>query len=242
MAAPVVFDEFDASKIVFDTVSKNKRGGKLIKMTYGDNRRLLRIQTPPLFVPFGLSTFSEDGASSSTVLHCSLSERNEHASAFLKTLQSIDDAVFDYCAQNDVECFGKSMSPDRLREDYFKSCVKPGAPKPDGSGSWPPLLKIKVSAFAAPIVFDTERNEVPWGIEDKKYKGHTCMFIIQMMPVWFVNKTFGVSFRLHQMKIVDAPVPTSSYLFKDSHFSNSTKSVEGIAGIKSSEDFDDEYD
>lgn len=218
MAAPIMYNEFDASKIVFEGLTKNKRGGKMIRMSYGKNSRgFIRIQTPPLYFPFGLSVFTEEGTSkTSTTLECRMNEDDPKSKKFIEALSSLDDAIFNYCSENDIECFGKEMSAEVLREEFFRPCVKPGKPKQDGSGSWPPLLRVKVATgFADPEVFDADRKAVAWESEEKKYKGYTCRLILQLQPVWFVNKMFGVSFRLGQMCIVDSPVSTGTYLFQD---------------------------
>lgn len=244
-SAPIMYSRFDATQIAFDGLTKNKRGGKMIKLSYGKNRGFIRIQTPPLYIPFGLSVFTEEGTSkTSTTLECRVNTDDPNSKKFIDALSALDDAVFNYCSENDVECFGKEMSPEVLREEFFRPCVRAGRPKQDGSGNWPPLLRVKVSGFEDPKVFDTDRREVDWESEEKKYKGFTVRLILQLQPVWFVNKMFGVSFRLCQMSIVDSPVGSDVFLFQEDDDSVVKKhSIVGeVKGLTNTFEDDDDYD
>jgi Family of unknown function (DUF5871) len=216
--APITPGSFDVTKIKFDTLYRNPRGGKSIKMSYDGIRGYVRIQTPPLYLPFGLSIYDEeDRNKASTSLDCSLradGEDSEKMNKFLSMMQSLDSAVFEHCVVNSMDCFGKKMAPEVLREDFFRPIIRPGREKPDGT-SWPPQMRVKVSQMALPKVFDSDRNEIPWESEAGQYKRHTVRLILQLQPIWFVQKTFGMSLRLHQMIILDAPDTDERCMFVD---------------------------
>jgi hypothetical protein len=93
--------------------------------------------------------------------------------------------------------------------------VREGRVKRDSTDRWPPQMRVKVSPLAPPKVYDSAKNEIPWESEPEKYARHTVKLILQVQPVWFVNKMFGLSVRLHQMIIIDAPVADDSCMFID---------------------------
>lgn len=225
MSAPIKADTFEISKLKFEQVNRNKRGGQSIKIGYADVRGAVRILTPPMYVPFGLSVFSEeDSEKISTSLECSFvgwsddpSEIDPKSSKFFNMMQDIDKAVFNHCCENSIECFGKDMRDKReVLEEFFRKIVKDGKPKREGKGTWPPQMRVKVSPLTPPKLFDAAKNELQWESEPLKYARHTVQMVLQLQPVWFVNKRmFGWSLRLHQMMIVDAPVTDDGCMFVD---------------------------
>ncbi len=209
---------FDPSKIQFEPLARNQRGGKSIKVGYQGCRGYVRLQTPELHLPFGLSVFDEeDRSKTSTSMECSLDARNgdqEKMRKFMQMMQALDEAVFQHCLANSVECFGKQMTADMLREAFFRPIVREGKLKPDNT-RYPPQMRVKVSSLAPPKLFDAARNEMEWETEAGKYKGHVVKMILQIQPVWFVNKMFGLSLRLQQMIVMHAPTPDNACLFVD---------------------------
>jgi hypothetical protein len=219
--APITPSSFDINSVKFDTLYRNPRGGKSIKISYDGIRGYVRIQTPPVYLPFGLSIYDEEDRGKnnnvSTSLDCSLRTDGEDAekmNKFVTMMESLDNAVFDHCVVNSMDCFGKKMAPDVLREDFFRPIIRPGRAKPDGT-SWPRQMRVKISPMALPKVFDVDRNEIPWESEAGQYKRHTVRLILQLQPIWFVQKTFGMSLRLHQMIILDAPASEDRCMFLD---------------------------
>ena len=224
MSPPVIVPSaFDPTKISFQKLDRNKHGGRSIKIQY-DGRSQILIQTPPVFLPFGLSVFAEqDSGKTSTTLEASLSttDNDDKMKKFVDVLHAIDHAVFEHCLENSMECFGKTHKRDIL-EEFFRSIVKEGRPKKNPTNEndkWPPQMRVKISPTTAPRVFDAELNELEWKSDLSSYARHTVKMIINVQPVWFVNKMFGVSVRLHQMIIVDAPSNDNGCMFVDDNSS-----------------------
>lgn len=221
MSPPLIVPRnFDPTKISFQKIDRNKHGGRSIKIQY-DGRSQILIQTPAVYLPFGLSVFAEqDSGKTSTTLEaslCSSAHDDDKMNKFVEVLHAIDNAVFEHCLENSTECFGKLVKRDVL-EEFFRSVVKEGRPKrnPANEGDkWPPQMRVKISATTTPRVFDTDLNELEWKSELSSYARHTVKMILNVQPVWFVNKMFGVSIRLLQMIIVDAPSNDNGCLFVD---------------------------
>lgn len=258
--------DFDVSRLQFDAVTRNKRGGKMIKLSYNNKRGPMYIETPPMYLPFGLSVFSEEnnstgggnGGSNSSAssgqsmsLDCRIDLDDPQCVQFRDALMQIDRAVLEHCVANDFECFGEKMVRE-VAQVLQRPCLKAGRPKMDGT-SWPPLLKAKISTFTTPVVFEPvagtvdrdgnqEYNEVPFVFEEKHYARYTCKFILQLQPVWFVNKMFGVSFQVFQMELVDAPIlDKRSYMFKKQAAIAPAAGVDvNVRGIKADDDVDED--
>lgn len=301
----VMFNEFDPAKLNFQPC-RNQRNGRMILMSYGASKGPIRIETPPMYVPFGLSTSDHDSGPSSRLevridemddkvkdvlgelgfddikdltmkdyrkIEDPTMQRRVGSVRLLHGLQALDAAVFNYCAQNDVECFGKKidMPVDLLRSMFFKPSVKPGREKKDGQGHWPPLMHLKVSDYNDKLpkvktTVDVARKlnklpgdlpkdikddvviELPWESVCDNLKGTTCIFIMQLAPVWFVNNNFGISFRLHTMQILDAPTKINQHEIQGASCwqSGGKESRAAASGTKAAgllpDDFEDDFE
>lgn len=210
----ILYKDFDPNLINFDVASKNKMGGKSVRITYGPNKQPVRIQTPTLYLPFGVSKYTDEKTGEST-LSLDSSFRNidtdPKIQAFHEMVKRIDELVLKTCVERSTEWLGKPMSADVIRE-FFRPLVKP--PK---DPKYSPLFKVKVvplpGSKAMPKMFDARDTSNP--IEDIDYiiKGTEAKFIITIPSVWFVNKTFGVSARLFQAVVVSRPVSNDDFAF-----------------------------
>jgi hypothetical protein len=212
-SGPILYNVFDATRLTFDKLSKNKRGSKSVKIGYAGHSNVL-IQTPVLYLPMGLSVFSEeDGARENVSLPCSLNCEDPKVAQFVRVIKDIEEMVAAHCANNSSELFGRSLSPESISTIYT-SPIKEGRAKPDGD-AWPPLLRVKVSSMSqtAPRVFDLSREEIAWDTTPSSYKRYSVRLLLQLQPIWFVGKGFGISFRVQQMSIVNVPPQQDRNMF-----------------------------
>lgn len=228
---PVLYSDFDAQRITFDKMSKTKRGSKTVKIGYAGYSSVL-IQTPPLYLPMGVSCFIEDdGARENVSIPCSLRTEDPKVAQFVATLKNIEESVLKHCADNSVEIFGRQLSPDSISTIYT-SPIKDGRTKPDG-GNWPPLLRVKVSNLTPPRVFDLDKSELVWDPTPGNYKRYTARLILQLQPIWFVGKGFGISFRIQQMSVVDVPPSENCNMFIDDEPANVSAESDDMDDSKS---------
>lgn len=210
---PIMYSNFNAQLVSFDKLSKTKRGSKTVKINYGSSKSVL-LQTPPVRLPYGLSIFNEEeGGRDSVSLSLSLDTDDNKIVAFTNVLRNIDEAVLRHCTENSVEVFGRTLGAESVAAMYT-SPIKDGRPNRDG-GMWPATLRAKVSSIVAPHVFDVDRTEISWESVPGQYKGHVVRLILQLQPIWFVGKGFGVSYRVQQMCIVSVPPQQDRFMFID---------------------------
>lgn len=211
--ATILYKDFDPSLINFEPVSKNKMGGKMVRITYGPTKQPIRIQTPELYLPFGVSVYTDEksGEVSQSIDAAFRGYKEDtRVKKFYDTMNAIDEKIVKACAERSSEWLGKPMSMDVIRE-FFRPLVKP--PREE---KYSPLLKIKVASLnrngQLPKVFDIEDVQEP---KDMGYimKGTVAKLIVTIPMVWFVNKTFGVSARLFQAAVVSRPVVTENFAF-----------------------------
>lgn len=209
----ILYKDFDPALINFEPVSKNKMGGKMVRITYGPSKLPIRIQTPEMYLPFGVSNYTDEKTGEvSQSIDAAFRGVKEDAKVkkFYDVMNAIDDKIIRACVDRSAEWLGKPMGIDVIRE-FFRPLVKP--PKEE---KYSPLLKIKIAPLSRggqmPKVFDVHDTAEA---KDMAYimKGTVARLIITIPMVWFVNKTFGVSARLFQTAVVSRPVVTENYAF-----------------------------
>lgn len=206
MAAPVVLPkDFDAQQLFIDPVpQKNKAGGKFIRVCYGPKKATLKLQSPALYMPFGLSSFEDDKGVTTQSVEVSLRGHEEPGSvhAFYRALQAIDAAILQAAEANSRAWFGKEM-PRALLQEFQRTLVKP--PR---DPRYAPLFKAKVvkdfKTGELPKVFDLADRAT---VQPPEYlvKGTTGKVIVTLPSVYLINKTFGVSARLAQALVLSRP-------------------------------------
>lgn len=213
-SAVIMYKDFDPALINFEPVSKNKMGGKMVRMTYGPNKQPIKIQTPELYLPFGVGVYTDEKTGEVTQsIDAALKgiEENPRMKAFFDKVNNIDEAILQTCVERSSEWLGKSMSKEVIRE-FFRPLVKP--PK---DPKYSPLFKIKIiplnKSKQMPKVFDVVSVDEPKEL-DYIVKGTSAKFIISINSVWFVNKTFGVSARMFQAAITQRPMMNEDFAFE----------------------------
>jgi hypothetical protein len=211
MATVTLPKNFEASEISFDTVKKNAMGGKVVYMKYNGESKIT-IQTPLLSAPFGISTFTDDKTGvTKHSLDISFKGMNEDPkiAEFLEKMSSIDQYMITEGCNNSKDWFGKSMKVDVV-EALYRPLVKPSKDE----SKYAPTMKLKIPSKDGRLLveaYDHTKNEFDL---NSFVPGSRVQAIIECSSIWFVNKQFGVSWRLVQVK-VSKPDKLAGFSFVD---------------------------
>jgi hypothetical protein len=131
------YNNFDASKVTFSDLRKNKMGGKVIYLS-GPGKKKLQIEMPKMRAPFGLSEFvDQNTGKSSWSVNLSLEDQDDLRSR----LQALDDAVVNAAVKNSKKWLGKDHSAAVIRDALYSPIVKMPA-----DDKYAPTIKLKVLA------------------------------------------------------------------------------------------------
>ena len=214
MSQVILSSNFDAREIRFGDVDKNKKGGKIVYIGRGaGGKDRIMLQTPAMVMPFGVTPYQDapngDIQSYSVDVSFRTADVDPKVADFLQRIQALDELLVDTATANSEAWFGKKMSKELVREFYRKLIN-------DKNPAYPPVLKIKVgvgmNGEPAAEFFDEARK--PVSIEYLG-KGSTVKMICEVSSVWFVNKTFGATFRLAQAAVVSKPRRLQGYAFQE---------------------------
>lgn len=213
MANVSLFTAFDASTLQFSPVQKNKKGGQVVNLgaagADGGTKRVM-IQTPEVAVPFGVSPYMDNNGevqSYSIDLSFRGADVDPRMADFQARMRRLDEVLLDTAVQRSKEWFGKAQSKDVVAEFLRKLVKDPRDPK------YAPTMKVKVPIInGAPASLFYNENREPVGI-DYVTKGSTVKMILELSSVWFVNKTFGVTWKLMQAVVVTRAGGLDTYAF-----------------------------
>lgn len=201
MSGPMLYSAFDPEKIVFGRLDKIRTGGKIVYIDYPGSRRV-QIQTPTVSLPFGVNQPYQDGGdvqSYSIDLSFRGCESSPYMRDFLDKMLKFDRVVLAKGVENSKEWLGKAMGPEIVAE-FFRPLVR--EPK---DPQYAPTMKVKIPVVSGvPSAAFFDENKAPVTM-DYLIKGTRAKFIIEASSVWFVNKNYGVTWRLVQALVVSRP-------------------------------------
>ena len=208
----VLSHHFEPAALTFSNVEKNKKGGKVVYIgTAPGGKGRIAIQTPAMVMPFGVTPYQETPGGDIQSYSVDVSFRGDDPKIddFRKKIEALDDLLIRMATENSEAWFGRKMTRDLVSEFYRKLLN-------NKNPQYPPTLRAKVGVgFNGEIsaqFYDEKRSST--NIEYLA-KGATVKLICELSSVWFVNKTFGATFRLVQGAVVTKPDRLTNYAFQD---------------------------
>jgi hypothetical protein len=205
---------FEPKAIQFGPLDKNKKGGKIVYLGFGaEGKERIQIQTPSMVLPFGVTPYQDtpggDIQSYSVDVSFRTADVDPKVAEFQKKIEALDEYMIDVATERSQEWFGKKMTRELVSE-FYRKLINNKNPQ------YPPVLKVKVGVGlnGEPSAQFYDESRAPVSIEYLG-KGSTVKMICELSSVWFVNKTFGCTFRLAQAAVVSKPRRLQGYAFQE---------------------------
>lgn len=226
----ILYTAFRPADIQFGAPDRNRNGGKFVPLLGPDGaKKRFTIQTPALSMPFGVSAYREKPDAEIQSYSIDVSFRNLESdpklSEFLTRMRELDVHMIQSSVANSKAWFGKQKSKDTLEDNYRKLI------KDHPEGKYPPVMKIKIpmqNGQPSCMFFDENRQPVPI---DYLTKGTTIKLILEMDRVWFVNNTFGVTWRAAQGAVVSRPSRMDTYSMLDDESDEAVLGLDDLGTI-----------
>lgn len=184
--------------------------GRKISLSNKDGKNV-RIQTPRMYMPFGISGFQPQVGATKWNVDFSMKgydEEGNYVKNFYETLQEVEKRIIEAASLQSVDIFGKHMSVDEL-SPMFNSNIKHS---PDRE----PKFRVRVDTTAdgdiKAGIFDSEKKSINSKVENKLYSRNSGVAITEMNSVYFLNRKFGVTWKLHQL-VVHEPQQLKGFQF-----------------------------
>jgi hypothetical protein len=191
------FTEIDIEKNIKIGDYYNKK----ITLSFNDTGKPLRFQIPRMYMPFGLSGFTPEVGPTKWNVDFALSgwdQENNYINKFYTFLKKLETHILENIKEHSVEIFGSSLSCETL-ENIFNSNIK--------ENGRDPKFRVKVDTDTQgtmkPRVFDINENDITDEARRGLYKGYTGVAMIELSGVYFLNKMFGLTWKMNQMKVFE---------------------------------------
>ena len=166
-----------------------------IPLCMSGSKKPIRFQIPRMYMPFGVSGFTPEVGPTKWNIDFSMKgfdEDNNYVKKFYDFLKKLEDRLVKHVMDSE---FGS-----QLNEGMFNSNVKNG-------GDREPKFRIKVdvdmSGHVKPRVFDVNENDITSMAENGLYARHSGVAIVELNSVYFLNKMFGFTWKLQQLKVYE---------------------------------------
>jgi len=178
---------------------------------YKDNQRItlstkegkpMRVQTPRLYMPFGISGFTPAVGNTKWNIDFSLKghdEEGNYVRDFYETIQRVEAIVVEAVSEQSEDIFGKTMTVEELLP-MFNSNLKHA---PDREPKFRVRVDTTIDGEIKSGVFDKDGNNIATDLTDKLYARNSGIAIVEMNSMYFLNKKFGVTWKLHQLAVYE---------------------------------------
>lgn len=185
------------------------------KIVLSKSDKPIRFQIPKLYMPFGISGFTPDYGQKKWNVDFSIKNWDQEGSynqKFFKFLVNLENQVIDHVHANSDKIFnGTSMSRDAIVR-MFNSNIKVS----DGRD---PRFRVKVDTDSdgtiKPVIFDSNEVDITSAAEEKLHSHKMGAAIVELNSVYFMNKMFGLTWKLHQLKVFEPQAKTTGFLFNE---------------------------
>jgi hypothetical protein len=199
----VTVSSFDAKKLSVSDVKKLDNGSSQVYINYDGKR--LRLQAPRLTVPYDAGDY-KDNKKYKVSFSFKGMDSNPKVSAYFKVLEAIDNFVIDSATKNAAKWFKMPGASRDVVGTIYTPSVKYAIDAATGDRKdLPPTQSVALKTPKG--AFDTEmydhRNQSIEGLTPVEVlrRGAEVTPIVDATGVWIADKKFGLSWKLHQVRI-----------------------------------------
>jgi hypothetical protein len=182
------------------------------KISLSSKNKPIRFQIPRMYMPFGISGFTPEVGPTKWNVDFSMKgydEDGNYVKKFFDFLKKLEEKVLQHVQENDEKIFSRSISKFEL-EDIFNSNIKESLDRE-------PKFRVKVDTdgtLIRPPIFDMNNEQVKDEATNGLYQKHTGTAMVELHSIYFMNKRFGLTWKMYQMKIFE-PQRLKGFQFND---------------------------
>ena len=177
---------------------------------YKDNQKItlstkdgkpMRVQTPRLYMPFGISGFTPPVGNTKWNIDFSMKGHDEEGNVkdFYETLQKTEAAIVEAVRAQSPNIFDREMTTEELLP-MFNSNIKHS---PDREPKFRVRVDTTMGGELKASIFDKDKNSITTELKEKLYARNSGVAIVEMNSMYFLNKKFGVTWKLHQLAVYE---------------------------------------
>jgi hypothetical protein len=182
---------------LLDELDTPKYDGRKITLSTKEGKPL-RIQFPRMYMPFGISGFTPEVGATKWSLDFAMKgydEDGNYVKKFYDTIHEFEDKIIEAVHEQSEDIFKRKVSKDELKS-MFNSNIKESSDRE-------PKFRVKVDTSMEgklkAHVYDEHRNPLNDECVSGLYSRSSGTAIVEINSVYFLNKMFGVTYKLYQL-------------------------------------------
>jgi hypothetical protein len=199
----VTVSSFDAKKLSVSDVKKLDNGSSQVYINYDGKR--LRLQAPRMTVPYDAGDYKENKKYKVSFSFKGM-DVNPKVAAYFKVLEAIDNFVIDQATKNAAKWFKMPGASRDVVSTIYTPSVKYAIDSATGDRKdLPPTQSVALKTPKG--AFDTEmydnKNQSIEGLTPVEVLRRNAEVtpIVDATGIWIADKKFGLSWKLHQVRI-----------------------------------------
>jgi len=195
---------FNVSKLSTSDIKKLDNGASQVYLNY-EGRGKLRVQAPQMSIPYDAKDYDGNKKFKLT-LSFRGADKNPKMAKFHEMLQAVDNYIIDVATANAGKWFKMPGASRELISAFYTSTIKVSKDQNGNPKDYPPTIGIKLGqrndVFDAELYDDT--NQMMEGVTplDVLRRGAEIIPILDATGIWVADKKFGVTWKLHQARVV----------------------------------------
>ena len=184
-----------------DTLKFANYDGRKISLCTTEDK-MMKIIFPRMYMPFGISGFTPEVGPTKYNIDFAMKgwdEDGNFVKKFYECMREIEDKVIRAVSEQSEDIFGKPMSIEELKPMFFSNIKE----SPDRE----PKFRVKVDSTIdgkdKPHIYDEEKKPLYDEINNGLYSRNSGTAIVEMNSVYFLNKKFGVSWKLNSLVVYE---------------------------------------
>lgn len=156
----------------------------------------VKFQIPRMYMPFGMSGFTPEVGDTKYNIDFSMKGWDEdggYVKKFYDFVKSVEEKLINEVVKQSPDIMGTQMSFDSIKA-MFNSNIKEADDRE-------PTFRLKVGNDSR--IFDVNDADVTGPNERGLYSKHTGVAMVELNGVYFLNRMFGITWKLSQMKIYE---------------------------------------
>lgn len=199
----VTVSSFDVKKLSVSDIKKLDNGSSQVYINYDGKR--LRLQAPRMTVPYDAGDYKENKKYKVSFSFKGM-DSNPKVAAYFKVLESIDNFVIDAATKNAAKWFKMPGASRDVVSTIYTPSVKYAIDAATGDRKdLPPTQSVALKTPKG--AFDTEmydnKNQSIEGLTPVEVLRRNAEVtpIVDATGIWVADKKFGLSWKLHQVRI-----------------------------------------
>jgi|TARA_B100000902_G_scaffold399415_1_gene470142 hypothetical protein len=184
-----------------DTLKFTEYDGRKISLCTNEDK-LMKIIFPRMYMPFGISGFTPEIGATKYNIDFAMKgwdETDNFVKKFYECMREVEDKVIHAVSEQSAKIFNKYMTFEELKPMFYSNIKE----SPDREPKFRVKVDSTIDGKIKPHVYDEEKKPMVDDIKNGLYSRNSGTAIVEMNSVYFLNRKFGVSWKLNSLVVYE---------------------------------------